>query len=74
MELRSERDEQGGQWTAGNIKGGTLRFTLSIQYTAHKTTLNAALALETLVLKIKNGERVYKFCIVLYVLFDRWIT
>ena len=61
---------------AGNIKGGILRRTLSIQYTAHKTTHNAALALETLVFKIKNGERVYKLCIVMRrnVLFDRWMA
>ena len=52
MELRSEGDEQRReQWRAGNINGGTLRSTLSIQYTAPKTTHNAALALETLVLK-----------------------
>ena len=52
----SEKGSKGGRET---IKGGTLRRTLaSIQYTAHKTTHNAALALETLVLQIKNSERV----------------
>ena len=35
-----------------------------------------ALALDTLVLQMKNSEQVYKFCIVMYrnVLFDRWTT
>ena len=44
----------------GNVKGGTLRRTL----------------LETLVLHMKNSERVYKLCIVMRrnVLFNRWLT
>ena len=43
----------------GNFKGGTLRRTLAnIQNTMHKTTHNAALALETLVLPMKNSEQV----------------
>ena len=35
-----------------------------------------ALALETLVLQMKNIEQVYKLCIVMCrnVLFDRWMT
>ena len=38
----------------GNVKGDTLRRTqASIQYTAHKTTQNAALAIASLVLKYK---------------------
>ena len=39
----------------GNFNGGTLRRTLAsrpIQYTAHKTTHNAALAIASLVLQI----------------------
>ena len=40
----------------GNFKGGTLED--AGQYTVHKTTHNAALALETLVLQIKNSEPV----------------
>ena len=64
---RSERDEQsteqggeGGREGAmeqrrGNFKGGTPRRTLaSIQYTSHKTHV-----IETLVLQMKNSERVY---------------
>ena len=61
----------------GNFKRGTLRGTLaSIQYTAHKTTHNAALVIATLVLRIQNCKRVYKLCIVMRrnVLFDRWMT
>ena len=61
----------------GNFKGGALRRTLaSIQYTAHKTTHNAALDIATLVLQIQNCKRVYKLCIVMRrnVLFDRWMT
>ena len=61
----------------GNFKGGTLGRTLvSIQYTAHEPTHNAALALETWVLQIKNGEQVYKLCILMCrnLLFDRWMT
>ena len=43
----------------GNFKGCTLMRTLAnIQYTLHKTTHSAALALETLVLKMKNSEQV----------------
>ena len=45
------------------------------QYTAHKITHNAALAIATLVLQISNCKRVYKLCIVMRrnVLFDRWM-
>ena len=72
------REEGTEQVAEGNFKGGTLRRTLvSIQYTAHKTTNNAALAPETLVLQIKkNSEWVYKLCAVMHriVLFDRWMT
>ena len=48
----------------------------SIKYTAHITTHKAALACDTLVLQIKNGEWVYKLCILMRrnVLFDRWMT
>ena len=47
----------GGQGRAGNFKGGILRRTLaSIQY-IHKPSQNAALALETLVLQMKNNEQ-----------------
>ena len=53
-----ERGRDGGkaQGREGNFKEGTLT---SIQHTAHKTTHNAALALETLVLQIQmlNGYR-----------------
>ena len=76
MELRSEGDEQRReQGRAGNVKGCALRRTLSIQYTANRTTHNAALALETLVLKIVNGYN-YKLRIVMRrnVLCDRWMT
>ena len=66
------REEQGmeggrkGQGRKGNFKEGTLGRTLaSIQHTGHKTTHNLALALETLVLQTKNGERVI-IIIVLY--------
>ena len=49
------RHEQIGR--EGKFKGGTLRRTLaSIQYTAHKTTHNAAIA--TLVLQIQHCKRV----------------
>ena len=42
----------------GNFKGGILRRALaSIQY-IHKPSHNAALALETLVLQMKNSEPV----------------
>ena len=58
---RSEGGREGAreQGREGNFKGGTPMSTLaSIQYTAHKTTHNAALALETLVLQMKtNVER-----------------
>ena len=45
------------------------------QYTAYKTTHNAALAIATLVLQMQNCKRVYKLCIVMRrnVLFDRWM-
>ena len=56
MELRGEGDGQGREHgMAGNIKGGILRRTLSILYTAHKTTHNPALAFETLIYKMVNG-------------------
>ena len=43
----------------GNFKGCTLMRTLAnIQYTLHKTMHKAALALETLVLEMKNIEQV----------------
>ena len=47
----------------GKFKGATLRRTLAsgsrpIQYTAHKTTHNATLAIATLVLQIQNCKRV----------------
>ena len=57
-EQQSKGEERGRE---GNFKGGTLRRTLaSIQYTAHKTTHNAALALDTLVLQLKmlNGYNI----------------
>ena len=68
-----------GQGRERNFKGCTLRRTLaSIHYATHKTTHNVALALETLLLQIENGERVYrpKLCSVMRrkVLFDRWMT
>ena len=60
-EQRSEREEQVRSvgrreiGREGNFKGGTMRRTLtSIQYTAHKTTHNTALAIATLVLQIQN--------------------
>ena len=82
-EQRSEGEEQGrsmGGRDIGreeNFKGCTLMRTLArIEYTAHKTTHNTALAIATLVLQIQNCERVYKLCIVMCrnVLFDRWMT
>ena len=56
------REERGGReiWREGNFKGCTLMKTLAnIQYALLKTTHNAALALETLVLGMKNSEPVY---------------
>ena len=50
----------------GNFKGGILRMPLaSIQY-IHKPSHNAALAIDTLLLQMKNSE--------LCVLFVRWMT
>ena len=64
-ERRREGARKGGSKEGysreGNFKEGTLRRTLaSIQYTAHKTTHNAALALETLLFQIKtlNGYNI----------------
>ena len=52
----SYREESGRE---GNFKGCTLmRILANIQYTVHKTTHNAALVLETLVLQMKNGDQV----------------
>ena len=54
-------EEEREQGREGNVMGGTLMRTLaSIQYTAHKTTHNAALALETLVLQLQmlNGYNI----------------
>ena len=60
---RSKEEEQGRSvggtemGREGNGKGGTLRRTLAstgIQYTAHKTTHNATLAIATLVLQLHN--------------------
>ena len=76
---RSEEEEQGRSVGGreigrdGNFKGCTLWRTLtSIQYTAHKTTHNAALAITTLVLQIQNCKRVYinsvLRCVVVYCL------
>ena len=43
----------------GNVKGGILRRALaSIQY-IHKPSHNAALAIDTLLLQMKNSEQVY---------------
>ena len=55
-----------------------MRTLANIQYTLHKTTHNADLVLETLVLQMKNSEcsgKVFKLCIVMRhsVLFDRWM-
>ena len=71
----SKGGSEGG--TERHVKGCPLRRTLaSIQHTVHKTTHNAALAIETLVLQINNDERVYKLSIAMHrnVLFDRWMT
>ena len=64
-EQQSEGEEQGRSVAGreigreGNFKGGTPRRTLAnIQDTVHKTTHNAALVLETLVLQMKNSEQV----------------
>ena len=48
--------EQGSK--GGNVKGGTLmRTQASIQY-IHKPSHNATLAIDTLVLQMKNSEQV----------------
>ena len=48
----------------GNVKGGILRRALpSIQY-IHKPSHNVALAIDTLLLQMKNCEQVYTLCIV----------
>ena len=53
--VRGRRGDREG----GNFKGCTLMRTLAnIQYVLHKTTHNADLAIETLVLEITNGEQV----------------
>ena len=80
----SEGEEQGRSMGGreigmeGNFKESTLMRTLAcIQYTAHKTTHNAALAIASLLLQIQNYcKRVYKLCIVMCrnVLFYRWMT
>ena len=66
---REERERKGDR------EGGKLQGTYpredSDQYTAHKTTHDAALAIATLVLQIQNGKQVYKLSIVL---FDRRMT
>ena len=51
----SEKGRQGGRETSREVSWRTLA---NIQYTVHKTTHNAALALETLVFKIKHSEPV----------------
>ena len=52
------RAGEGGEGRTANFTGGIPRRELaSIQY-IHKPSHNAALALETLVLKIKNSEHV----------------
>ena len=56
--LREGGREGGEGGRAGHLMGGTLRRELAnIQY-IHKPSHNAALALETLVLQIKNSEQV----------------
>ena len=55
-----ERGMEGskGAWD-GNFKGGILRRALaSIQY-IHKPSHNTALAIDTLLLQMKNSEQVY---------------
>ena len=60
---RSEGEVQGGAWEEGkegNFRGCTMiRTPANIQHALHKTTHNAALALDTLVLQVKNSEHVY---------------
>ena len=76
MVQRSEerhREEHGGKdiEREGNFKICTLMRTLTnIQYTLHKTTHNATLDLDTLLLEMKIVS-----CIVMRrsVLFDRWM-
>ena len=73
-ELGMKGDREGGKLQGRYPKEDTCQY----QYTAHKTTHNAALAIATLVLQIQNCKRVYKLCIVMrrndIVLFDRWMT
>ena len=75
---RGEQRSKGGR--KGGRDGGKLQGRYpeedTGQYTVHKSTHNEALALETLVLQMKNSEQVYKLCIMMRgnVLFDRWMT
>ena len=73
-ERRRNGDREGGKLQGRYPAGAdTGRYTVySIQRTK---THNAALAIATLVLQIKNCKRVYKPCIVMRrnVLFDRWM-
>ena len=62
-EQRSEGEEQCRKGDReGKLQGRYLDDDIG-QYTAHKTTPNAALAIATLVLQIQNCKRVYKLCI-----------
>ena len=55
---REGATEEGAQRREGNFKGGIPRSALaSVQY-IHKTSHNAALSHEALVLQIKNSEQV----------------
>ena len=66
---REERGRKGDR--EGNFKGCTMMRTLAnTQYTLLKTTHNAALALETLVLGMKNSEHVYYLNSVLGPMYD----
>ena len=58
--MREEGREKGSKGTRnGNVKGGILRRPLtSIQY-IHKPSHNAALAIDALLLQMKNSEQVY---------------
>ena len=57
-ERRRDLARNGGGERERNFKGGTLRRALaSIQY-IHKPSHNAALAIDTLLLQMKNSEQV----------------
>ena len=52
-----ERGREGAR--EGNFKGCILRRALTSMYSIHKPSHNAALAIDTLLLQMKNSEQVY---------------